>query len=128
VYLERWGVTKHPRHPACEPCLRGLVYGHARFRDGESVISSPIKELRNGRVVTRSGTVYQLGKPAPKALDEAFGINREFAYLVLVLCCISPSDPGMAPAMVPRSPQTRSATLVAARAALSRDDGSSSIQ
>jgi hypothetical protein len=79
-------------------------------------------------VVTKSGTVYQLGKPDPNALAAAFAINREFSYLVLVLCCISLQDPGMPPAIAPQPRQAGSATLVVALAASSRDGGQCSIE
>jgi hypothetical protein len=79
-------------------------------------------------VVTKTGTVYQLGKPDPNALAAAFAINREFSYLVLVLCCIPLVDPGTPPAIAPRVRQAGSATLVVAVAASSRDGGLSSIQ
>lgn len=129
VYLENWGVTTHPHYPASEPCLHGVTRGHPRFRDGETITSSsPIRELRDGRVVTKSGTVYQLGRPDPNALAAAFSINREFSYLVLVLCCISLQDPGMPPVIAPQARQAGSAMPVVAFAASSRDGGLSSIQ
>jgi hypothetical protein len=79
-------------------------------------------------VVTKSGTVYQLGKPDPNALAAAIAINREFSYLVLVLCCLSLQGPGMPPAAAQQARQAHSATLVVALAASSRDGGLSSIQ
>jgi hypothetical protein len=129
VYLENWGVTTHPHYPVSEPCLYGVTNGHPRFRDGETIgSSSPIRELRDGRVVTKSGTVYQLGKPDPNALAAAFAINREFSYLVLVLCCISLRDSGMPPVLAPQAPHAGSATLIVALASFSEDGGQSSIQ
>jgi hypothetical protein len=120
VYLENWGVTTHPYYPVSEPCLYGVASGHPRFRDGETITSSsPIKELRGRRVITRSGTVYQLGKPDPNALTAAFAMNREFSYLVLVLCCISLQGPGMTPVRAPQAPEAGSATLVVALVASS---------
>lgn len=47
--------------------LRGLVYGHPKFEDGEEIVSSPIIEMdllsRSAR--TRSGSYYHLEDPNP---------------------------------------------------------------
>lgn len=129
VYLEDWGVTKHPRYPISEPCLRGIPSDDPRFIGGDGAITtSPIRELRDGRVVTESGVVYQLGKANPNALSDAFNISREFAYLVLVLYCVSSKDPGIPPVVTPRSPAPAHSAVVLAFAASSRNGGSSSIQ
>jgi hypothetical protein len=50
--------------------------------------------------VTESGTVYQLGRANPNALGAAFAVNREFSYLVVVLCCFSRCDAGLLPANI----------------------------
>jgi hypothetical protein len=97
VYLDNWGVTRHPSYPAGEPCLCGVAYGHPRFRSGDSVTTSPIRKLTAGRVITHSGTVYHLGKPRPNAVGDAFDVNREFSYMVIVLLFISRFDLGAPP-------------------------------
>jgi hypothetical protein len=129
VYIDNWGITANPHYPTSEPCLCGIVTGHPDFQDGDPITaSSPIQELRAGRVVTLSGTVYQLGKPHPNALSDAFMIKREFAYLVLLLCFIAPVGSGVPPAVAPRPAEPGTAARVLAFAASSRNDGGSSIQ
>lgn len=114
VHIERWGITTHPGCPESEPCLRGIVTGHPRFPGEQTIRStSPIQETRAGRVVTLSGTVYELGKPAPDAFRAAFGIRREFAYLVLLLWFVSSScqDVPLAVASTPEEPRTVAPSL-----------------
>jgi hypothetical protein len=129
VYIENWGITTHPHYPDSEPCLRGVVTGHPRFRDGGIIIStSPIRALRAGRVITLSGTVYQLGKPDPNAFSEAFAIKREFAYLVLLLFFLSSHDPSTSPPAAPQAREPGSSAPVVAFAASQRNGRRSSIQ
>jgi hypothetical protein len=129
VYLENWGVTRHPRYSASEPCLRGVPGNDLRFIGGDAAITtSPIRGLQDGRVVTESGGVYQLGKPNPNALSDAFNINREFAYLVLVLYAFSSQLPGATPAVSPQPLEPAPSALVLAFAASPRNGGSSTIQ
>lgn len=129
VYIENWGITTHPDYPASEPCLRGVVTGHPRFQDGEHITdSSPIRELRAGHVVSLLGTVYELGKPDPNALGDAFAVNREFAYLVLLLCFITAPDPKIPPAVAPHSPAASPSGLALALAAYPSNGSSSTIQ
>lgn len=45
--------------------LRGDVYGHPRFPDGYRVTTTRIVGTRDGRIVTRSGSHYELGDPQP---------------------------------------------------------------
>ena len=121
VLIENWGITTNPDYPASEPCLRGVVTGHPRFLDGGFIpATSPISELRAGRVVTSSGTVYQLGRPDPDAVNAAFVIRRDFAYLVLLLCFISCQGPSMPPATAPYPTESGAAAPVLAFAASSR--------
>lgn len=53
--------------------VHGNVYGHSNpdFSDGESIITSPIEKFDEDEltVVTRSGSVYSLGKKS-KAYEE----------------------------------------------------------
>ncbi len=128
VRLEYWGVTNHPQYPRTEPCLRGRAYGHPRFAEGEVIITEPVTELRAGHVLTRSGTLYELGKLDLDALSDAFAINREFAYLVLLLCLISPAAPETPPIAFPNSSEPASVISIVARAALSRSGGGSTVQ
>jgi hypothetical protein len=56
-----------PRLNPCWPILpgpryRGVVWNHPRLRDGTLITTSAIVELRGGRIVTRSGSTYELGR------------------------------------------------------------------
>lgn len=59
VLIKNWEI----RHN----CLDGMVYGHPKFKDGTSVITSEIKSMKYDSLgnpksaVTRSGTLYLLG-------------------------------------------------------------------
>lgn len=50
-----WPVEPGPRY-------RGLVWNHPSLKDGTLVTTSPIVEQRDGCVITRSGSVYRLGR------------------------------------------------------------------
>lgn len=43
--------------------IKGKVYGHPRFEDGESVCSSRIVNVCGRVIHTESGSVYVLGEP-----------------------------------------------------------------
>lgn len=43
--------------------LHGRVYGHASIPDGEEITSSRIAGVADGRLVTVSGSKYELGEP-----------------------------------------------------------------
>lgn len=119
VHIEHWGITTHPSYPDSEPCLRGVVTGHPRFPDEHTILStSPIQELRAGRVVTQSGTIYELGKPHPEAFSTAFALRREFAYLVLLLWFVSTTCPNAPPAVASTPEEQRTPAPVLAFAAL----------
>jgi len=69
--LENWGVVIVGASPYTAPelmkmCLHGNVYGHEsnRFSDGEAVRTSSIRGKRGTCVVTRSGSIYELGAVA----------------------------------------------------------------
>jgi hypothetical protein len=47
-------------------CLKGDVYGHEGFRDGDSVRTSRVVEIKGRIVYTVSGSVYKLGRIDPK--------------------------------------------------------------
>jgi hypothetical protein len=129
VYLENWGVTQHPRHSISEPCLQGIPVHDQRFIGGDATITtSPIRDLRDGCVVTESGGLYKLGKSNPNALSDAFNIRREFAYLVLVLHALSSEVPGTPPAVSPQPLEPAPSALVLAFAASPKNGGSSTIQ
>lgn len=59
--LEDWALFGHPLGVAV-PRLNGKVYGHTKFVEGESVTTSAVIGKRDGKVVTKSGSEYTLGK------------------------------------------------------------------
>jgi hypothetical protein len=67
--LDNWCLVAHNRYPGTSPespirRLCGKVFGHPRIDDGYEIMTSPIVGLRDGKVVTQSGTAYELGAPA----------------------------------------------------------------
>lgn len=50
-----WPVLPGPRY-------RGVVWDHPTLKDGTLITTSAVAELGNGRIVTRSGSVYELGR------------------------------------------------------------------
>ena len=45
--------------------LHGNVEGHPNFFEGEEVTTSPIVKVQDGKIHTRSGSVYELGSIDP---------------------------------------------------------------
>lgn len=65
--LENWSKGAVPSSPfqAPElwvPRLAGNVYGHPNFEDGTAVTTSRIVGKRDGKVITGSGSEYELGE------------------------------------------------------------------
>ncbi len=60
IRIENWEVITLPSNS--KPCLYGEVQSHPRFPNGSLVTTSTLMELRNEVAVTRSGTIYQLGR------------------------------------------------------------------
>jgi hypothetical protein len=50
-----WPVLPGPRY-------RGLVWNHDKLPDGTLITTSAVVELMGGRISTRSGSVYELGR------------------------------------------------------------------
>lgn len=50
-----WPVLPGPRY-------RGVVWNHGSLRDGTLVTTSAVVELKDGRILTRSGSIYALGR------------------------------------------------------------------
>lgn len=68
--LERWSM-----HPDSGPYLPselqagvivGEVYGHRDHANGTTVITSRIVAVRDGKIHTQSGSIYELGDPHPE--------------------------------------------------------------
>jgi hypothetical protein len=69
IRLENWDVISHPRKTI--RCLFGQVFGDPRFPDGHLVTTSTLVDLRDDEAVTKSGTVYRLGKRVERAYSIA---------------------------------------------------------
>lgn len=91
--IENWCVTSRPTNPYQPPELQGRhlhgkVYGHPHFPDGEELMTSRIALMYNANeVVTKSGSVYELGEVDPayeaqfpdaqKRLFAQFGVENQ---------------------------------------------------
>lgn len=60
IILENWGLTVYGKEP--RPALFGNAYGHPFHYDGNSIISSMISSVKDGLIITASGTHYMLGE------------------------------------------------------------------
>ncbi len=60
VILNQFGPYEAPEQHSAQ--LRGNVFNHPRFEDGEVVITSLIVKEKNGMIVTHSGSHYTLGE------------------------------------------------------------------
>jgi hypothetical protein len=68
--LERWSLRSRPfgllQPPEEEDvCLFGVVVGHPCHRDGKEVLTSPVMHYGAKRIVTKSGSEYELGLVDP---------------------------------------------------------------
>jgi len=70
--LENWSVTGSDdpyQPPECQTRrLRGEVFGHPKFVDGEHITTSSVVSAGSGTVTTRN-SVYMLGEPNPKYVE-----------------------------------------------------------
>ena len=68
--LEKWCVLLRSS-PTLEPpeqerfCLHGSVFGHPRCADGKEVTTSLVVSRNGDKVVTKSGSEYELGAVDP---------------------------------------------------------------
>ena len=69
--LDHWSVVSsadpYKAPEQCSSRLRGIVYGNPKFGEGCAVTTSQIVGKRGGKVVTKSGSEYELG-----AVDAAY--------------------------------------------------------
>lgn len=66
--IENWGISIRDPFAATELQsyhLVGKVYGHPRYKDGDDIMTTAIVGVIDGRVVTKSGSEYELGEPHP---------------------------------------------------------------
>lgn len=87
--LENWSFTakgndgfKAPEQLI--PCLQGNVFGHSnpKNHDGKFIATSRLMGKRNGRVVTQTGSEYELGEVDPN-YEKAFPNARERLFTQL---------------------------------------------
>ena len=68
--IENWCVLLRTS-PALEPpererfCLHGAVFGHPRCADGKEITTSLVVHRNGDRIVTKSGSEYELGAVDP---------------------------------------------------------------
>ena len=68
--LEHWSLRSRPLGLVEAPeqedvCLFGVIVGHPFHRDGKEVLTSPVRHYRANRIVTKSGSEYELGSVDP---------------------------------------------------------------
>ncbi|HMN10951.1 MAG TPA: hypothetical protein PKD55_01350 [Bellilinea sp.] len=69
--LDNWSVgttgeDEYMPPELLDPCLAGTVYDHPDFEDGESIVTSPIREVHGRVIKTQSGSLYKLGRINPE--------------------------------------------------------------
>jgi len=69
VRIENWSIGYDNFDPYCPPeqhqrQLCGEVYGHPLQSDGKQIRTSNIEKKIGNTILTRTGTVYTLGKPS----------------------------------------------------------------
>lgn len=74
IRIENWSLVERDANPYLAPELKnrhlhGVVYGHPRWADGTSVVTSSIKDVDGCIVETHSGSVYELGEPAAEYVE-----------------------------------------------------------
>ena len=70
IKLHNWKTVASNGSPYRAPetiglCLKGDVYGHEKFRNGDCVRTSRVTEVKGRTVFTMSGSVYKLGRIDP---------------------------------------------------------------
>jgi len=81
MILENWFVSYIQEDPymapeLCPRCLKGDVFGNEKFEDGSFIRTSDIKGKRNDKIVTHSGSEYELGVP-DKEYEEKYPGSKE---------------------------------------------------
>lgn len=71
IKLENWcliygNVTPFTAPELLIPHLHGTVYQHPLHKDGTVITTSSIFAVKDGFVITRSGSAYELGEPSPE--------------------------------------------------------------
>lgn len=79
--IEKWAVVvdnqSHYRAPELRRhFLTGEVHDHPRFKEGDEITTTSIQGKREGKVVTLSGSEYELGVPHPD-YEKTFPNSKE---------------------------------------------------
>ena len=96
--VERWCVVSRMEYGFQPPdigkhCLQGFVHGHQFHTDGKGVTTSRMVGRNGNRVVTKSGSEYELGEPDP-AYEAQYPNAKE-----RLLASLPSSADGTAPAV-----------------------------
>ena len=75
--IENWCIVAgslHAASPYTPPearliCLKGEVYNHPKFNNGEVVCTSILMSVEGRTATTYSGSVYHLGYPNPEFVE-----------------------------------------------------------
>jgi hypothetical protein len=99
--LQHWSLHSRPLGEWQSPeqdgvRVFGYVYGHPLHRDGKEVLTSPVIRCSANRIVTRSGSEYELG-----AVNPAYE-RRYPGALDRLLIRLGWTPKGCAPAIAPR--------------------------
>jgi len=65
--LQNWRTTRRGYNdftpPECrESVLEGEVFDHPTFPDGSKIVTSPIEKTEGRKVLTKTGSTYELGR------------------------------------------------------------------
>ena len=83
-HLTNWSTALDPRASPYTPpeardtVLRGNVWHHPSYKQGDYITTSGIKSVEGRRVVTRSGSIYWLLDPDPKFVEYLDMIGFDF--------------------------------------------------
>ena len=95
--VERWSVVSRTEYGFQPPdsesnCLQGFVTGHPSHADGKAITTSRLVGRNADRVVTRSGSEYELGEPDP-AYESQYPNAKERLLEGLKPCADQPKLP-----------------------------------
>ena len=85
--LQHWSLRSRPLGEWQSPeddgvCVFGFLMGHPRHCDGKEVLTSRVVRCQDNRIVTKSGSEYELGSPDPSYERSYPGaLQRLFARL-----------------------------------------------
>lgn len=89
--LSNWAIVTS-RDPYIAPelvrqCLMGKVEGHPDHEDGKTIVTSNIIGKFEGRIVTKTGSLVELGDPRPE-YDKEFPDSKKRLFASVVDCTL----------------------------------------